>query len=386
MGDFLINDICKFEILNKVHLIKKDVNILTSVFFKRDKYYKNFGIYVKGLQKVVDFVDNEENNPKREYVFVLFIDQNIADDPTIMKVINNSHNTVPVLFKCAKYMKEKYHSDLFGTLVRFFPMFDFPENPCNIVICIDVDLHDEDYIRLKCLMKHQIKGVTSSGDVQTLIYNNTPPYIYAHLVCYNREKYAHKLIIDFIENAENEKSKGKYGKRLTPFGFGVDEIFLNQYLLPKIGNYKCIIDYQIAYFLYHSKTHILETTRIDKSSKILEMIMGDYVTPGVNANDMLHFIDKYTYGIHEKTDINNELSRRFTQVMNYLITNKKTWMESNIQHFIHKYLKNIISACIVLTVDNNVNIVNVKEYDGVYDDDYVKPGYIVEKDPVSLDS
>ncbi len=380
MKEFLTNDICKFEILNKVDLLENKVNILTSVFFKRNEYYKNFGIYVRGLQKVLAFVDDKNNNPdENRFIFVLFIDHNIANDETLMRMINNSRNTVPVKFHCEIYIKNNYHQDLFGTLIRFFPMFDFPNNETNITICIDIDLHDEDYVRLQCIMKHKIKGVTASADIVRLIYENKAPYIYAHLVSYNSEKYDHRIIMDFILNAENIKSKGIYGKRLTPFGFGVDEIFLNDFLLPEIKNYKCIIDYQISYFLYHSNSRIIDKNKIDQSTKILPMILGDLLTVDMNVSEMLNFIDKNTYGIRNRTDINNELSRRYTSVIEYLEESKKHWLEKNVQHFVHKYLKNIISACIVLEITYDTKLNDVKIYNAVHDNDYVNPAYVKEK-------
>src|SRR4051794_18982131 len=113
--ELLNNDICVFQILDKQELIKNNMNILVSVFFKRDQYYKNFGIYVKGLQNILRFVDDKHyNNERNKFTYILFIDQNIADDEKIMNLIRNCKNCVPVLFKCAKYIKDNYHIDLFG--------------------------------------------------------------------------------------------------------------------------------------------------------------------------------------------------------------------------------------------------------------------------------
>lgn len=371
-----MNDICKFEVLNKTHFIKNGVNIITSVFFKHERYYKNFGIYVNGLQKIINFIDDKKNNGgDNKFIFVLFIDQNIFNDDTIMNIINKSQYTVPVLFKCAKYTDDKYHYDLFGTLVRFFPMFNFSDNPCNIVICVDIDLHDEDYIRLLCLIKHKPSGITGSGDFARLIYKDQPSYIYAHLVCYNREKYDYDLIINFIRTAENIQSTGNYGKRLTTFGFGIDEIFLNDIFIPKLKNYKTIIDYQISYFLYHSRLRILKKPKT--SANILSMIIqNDKI---LSLENMLQYIDKYTYHIRYKTEINNNFSRRFTYVTNYLEKNHRRWLEKNVQHFIYKYLKNIISTNLIIESNYKNGIIDAKVYDTIYDSDYSKPGTIEEK-------
>jgi hypothetical protein len=382
MSGFLINNICEFRILNKVSFLYNGVNILSAVFFKRNEYYKNFGIYIKGLQKLFEFIDNKNNNPDaNNFRLVLFIDQHINDDLTIMEMINSSHNTIPVLFKCAKYMKDNYHHDLFGTLIKFFPMFDFQDNPCNIVICVDIDLYDEDYVRLASVMTHKPNGITASGDFSKYFYSGQPPYVYAHLVCYNRKKFDHDMIMRFIEMADANSSKNYYGKRLRAFRSGIDDIFINDIMIPGTGTYRIIIDYQICYFLYHSKSLILSHDQIDISREILLMIIGDYAEKNKLSlpSDLLNFIDRETYQVRNRTKLTNELSRRFTHVIDYLQKNKKNWIEKEVQSFIHNYLKNVISCNLVIKYDYLKGIINVSKYDTVYDTDYVPQGYITEK-------
>lgn len=370
---FLSNDICTFEVLDKTHLLNQGVNILVSVFFKRDQYYKNFDIYVKGLQKVLRFVDDTRNNTKdNQFVYVLFIDQNIAEDKKIMGMIRSCKLCVPVLFRCVKYMKGSYHFDLFGSMIRFFPMFDFPNNPCNVSICIDIDLHRDDYVRLKSVMQHKFNGVTGAGDISRSLYLNLKPYTYAGLLCFNREKVDHNLIINFIRDAGEGKikSKGHYGKRDTDFGYGIDEIFLNDVFIEHVGEINTIIDYQTSYLLFHSKRFLTEPDRIEKTSRILDTIMGSYADQKLSVNQKFEFIDKNSYQIREKTEINDEISRRFTQVVDYLISEKKTWMESTVQHFIHTYLRHIISANLIIHTDYKHGITKVDAYEAVYDSDY----------------
>lgn len=372
--EFIKNDICSFEVLSKIHLLKPKVNIITSVFFKREQYYKNYSIYTKGLERVLNFVDNKKYNDidKNGFVYVLFIDKHVANDPEIRSKIDACKSCVPVLFGCADYIVDDYHIDLFGTLVRFFPFFDFEHNPCNIVICIDIDLHGEDYIRLKNLIKYKHKGITAAGDISRYLYLDINPYIYANLMCVNRKKLDHKIIMDYIENADKIESKGNYGKRNTTYGFGIDEIFLNEYLLPKLGNVNIIIDYQISYFLFHSNKHLTEPDRIDKTSEILSIILGPYDEAPVadgRAEKQFDIIDKATYQIRERTTKNNEISRRFTGVIEHLIENKNVWLEKNILMFIHSYLLHVISANVVISYDYKKGILGAKIYDAVYDTD-----------------
>lgn len=371
--EFLTNDICTFQVLDKDNLLRDGVNILVSVFFKRDQYYKNFGIYVKGLQKVLYFVDDKRyNTNKNKFIFVLFIDQNIADDKQIMSIIKKCKNCVPVLFRCVKYMSGNFHYDLFGSLVRFFPMFDFPNNPCNIVICIDIDLHGEDYVRLKSVMHHKFKGVTGAGDISRVLYSNLKPYTYAGLLCFNRKKIEHSLITNFIKDAEEGKitSKGHYGKRETNFGYGVDEIFLNDVMIEHMGKINTIIDYQTSYLMFHSKPFLVQEDRIKKTSDILDTILGPYSKPEMTVDQKMDFIDKNSYQVRERTEINNEICIRFTKVIDHLVDAKKIWMESNIQQFIHSYLRHVISANLVIHTDYKQGITDVDVCEAVYDTDH----------------
>jgi hypothetical protein len=369
MFEFLNNDICKFEVLQNKHLLVDGVNILVGVFFKRDQYYKNFQTYVEGLSRLLKFVENEKINPKGkgQFIYALFIDQNIVDDAEIMKIIDGCKLCVPVLFKCSKYMLGSYHIDLFGSLVRFFPMFDFPNNPCGIVVCTDVDLHGEDYARLSSLIKNKPKGITGAGDIARVLYSNLTPYVYANLICYNKKKHDHKIIIDFIENAENIKSKGLYGKRLTAFGFGVDEIFINDILLPTTGGINIIIDYQLCYFLFHSKKRIMDEQRSDITNKILSIVLGPYANENMSVSQKIEFIDKNTYQIRKRTEINNELSRRFTKVVEHLVEAGKSWMERTVLQFIYKHLRHVVSANVVVQYEYKKGITRADTYETVND-------------------
>lgn len=99
------------------------------------KHYKNFNIYKEGLKKLIKLIDNQNN-----YILRIFIDSHIKEDSDIMKILNSSNKVEIIVFKCLKYIKDDYHIDLFATLIRLFPIFNFKNNDSNNVIIIDVDL------------------------------------------------------------------------------------------------------------------------------------------------------------------------------------------------------------------------------------------------------
>ena len=389
------NKICNLEILNRAHLIfeedgsLKKFNAISSVFFKREGYYKNFGIYVSGLAKTIKFIDefntnlnnktnhenNPENNPDLEnFYYLLFIDKNIRDDDKIMKIIESSPNTIPILFKCSVYMKGEYHIDLFGTLVRFFPIFNFENNPTKIVICIDIELNQEDRRKVQSLMEYMPKGVTASGEIHRLLYNGEIPYIYAGSFCFNADKLDSNLITKFIESAHTIVGTGHYGKRTTTFGYGIDEMFLNAHLLPYIKQYSIIIEYQISYFLYHSAKYIMDdkNKRYENTNNLLKMILGDKYNPDMSTEDMYNYIDKVTYNITEKTPENNEICERFYFIIHDLVKNNKTWLQKDIMEIIDNKLRNIISASVLFEVDiDTKKVIDVKTYNQIYTDNLV---------------
>ena len=68
---------------------------------------------------------------------------------------------------------------------------------------------------------------------------------FVSLMLFPDRKYDRHLILKFIEQAPEIKDVGAYNKRLTPFGFGVDELFVNDYL-------KLILEYDINYYQIYS--------------------------------------------------------------------------------------------------------------------------------------
>jgi hypothetical protein len=450
MKDFLKNNLCDFKILNRSHLLdddNKNINVLVSSFLKKNTSGKKYLTYLKDLQKILDFVETlttpankldnkldnnttiDGDNSAADYgiIFVLFINQNVRDDTTIMSMIEKSRNTVPILFKCTRYTKECYNYDVFEKLIKFFPLFDFQNNPFNIITCVNIsvdnELSDDDYIILKSMLTNKIKGFTSPGNIAKLIYNNELPRINSNIICNNDAKYNHLLLTNFVRDSHFDKELSC--RNIT--SSNIDDSFLNDILVPELKDYKIIIDYQFTYFLYYSRNRIFHKDNIDNTSDILSMIIGDSLSNqsvrplslqesfrdnptsivanigtdiatgvGIGINDIvsasapdddyaptimdvfdkIKFIDDNIYRSREKNKINNELSKRFALVINHLVKKKKHWLEKNVQIFLNKYLKNIISANVVVGVNYKTGITSINIFDGVYDTDYVLPGFI----------
>tara|TARA_B110000037_G_scaffold218373_1_gene281248 strand:+ start:2131 stop:2493 length:363 start_codon:yes stop_codon:yes gene_type:complete len=114
---YLKNDICKFKPLFKIDYNNKK-NIFSACFFKLDgKSYKDFNIYLNGIQLFSKYV--KKNRP--DYSIRLFIDNSIYNDKKIINILKKLNNIELVLYECSDYKVNKNkHIGLFGTLIRFF--------------------------------------------------------------------------------------------------------------------------------------------------------------------------------------------------------------------------------------------------------------------------
>ncbi len=367
---FWENNVCTFDVLQNETLINKDQKIQAVIitFFKREEYYKHFGIYIKGLKKCLMFIENfNKSNPSNTYDIILFIDQNIYKDKQIMSLIEGKSFVIVVTFNCSNFKQGNYHVDLFGTLIRFFPMFNFPNNPVSCCIIIDVDLHDEDFIRVENMMKFKPDGLTASGIIKPLLFEKKRGYIFAGSMCLNvKEKYDRSILENFIFNAQKHDSLGLYGKRTTTFGFGIDEIFLNEILVPIIKDFWMALDYQLSYILFHTKDYLYEEKRNNVTQNVFSYILGKYDRPNSTIEEKYNLIDASTYLVRERTEMNSYISKRFYDVIEYQELHKKKWIPRRLVKLIHKNLMDVISATVIVRTNVNARIKDVQIMSPIY--------------------
>lgn len=359
---YLINDICNFEpLFTYDKKIKK--NILSACFFKMKNHYKDFNIYVKGIKNLMNIL-----NAQDKYILRLFIDENIKNDPNIFDFLYSNKKIELVIFKCNDYLNNSYHVDVFGTFVRFFPIFNFKNNDAKNVICIDIDLKNEDIFYLENLMQQSdFKGnqIIGRGTAFELLINNKNPHFYAGAIGFYGKKYDNNILIDFIKNIEKIKNNGHYGKRTSNFSFGTDELFLNKYFIYSTNNkinFKLgiLLDYNINWFLYYTKEELLK--KYPKNTKIyLKYILGKYAKDNLTTLEMFDLVDKYIYTKYTNVKYYKEkkvISSNFYKLINYLYKNNKIWFNKSIIDIIHKYFNGIIYSLSIVYFDKNIDKIN----------------------------
>lgn len=364
MSNYLKNDICDFEILKSWDKTYK-YNIISTSFFKMGFHYKNFDIYIRGLKKLIKLIETQNS-----YVLRIFVDEHIKSDNQIYPILLNSKKVQIVLFKCSDYLdKLNFHIDVFGAMVRLFPLFDFESNDSLNVIIVDVDLNAEDLIKLQILMNNKTdkKEIIGMGQINKLIIHKYKPHFFCGLFGTFNIKFPKKIIIDFILNASNINDKGIYGKRLKPFGYGTDELFLNEYFLytensKYIKNVKLgiIISYDINWFLYHYKSELLK----DMASRTytnLKKIMGKFYKPNMSSEEMFKYIDKLTYRVKSSNKNKIYISNQFYSLIQELNFKNLEWFSLEHIKLIYKYFTNIVD-CLAIIYFNplNLEIENIK--------------------------
>ncbi len=361
--EYLKNDICKFKPLFEFNPNKK-VNIFCTTFFKMNKHYKDFNKYINGLKMWINYI----NNSKNDFMFRLFIDQNILDDNEVMTLIKSCKKMQPVLYECHDYMVGKFHLDLFGTLLRFFPLFNFENNDAKKVFIVDMDWVSTDkevYPRMDYIIefskKYKYPLLAHYSPIIAQFYNLIEKIeiknIIAAFLLFPNEKYDKNLILNFINEAPSIKDIGPYEKRLTTFGFGVDELFLNKYFINKIN----LKNAGLVSFYFPSRIiwELLDEYKLLKNDKktydALKYILGKFYKENYKISDMFKLLDKAFY--ENLVKVNNRLVKKRVsnknifnvyyakRIYNYFkicIEKKIDWINLELLEFIIKYYDNII--------------------------------------------
>lgn len=360
---YLSNNICEFEIISSWDTSIK-YNILSTCFFKMGSHYKNFKIYIEGLKKLIKMI-----NKQSKYILRIFIDEHVKADPDIYNVLVSSEKVQIVLFKCSEYIQDKYHIDVFGALVRLFPIFDFEFNDSKNVIIIDIDLNWEDLNKLKILMEYSTdsKEIVGMGMIDKLLITKYRPHFFCGLFGVFNVKFDKSIIIDFIANAPNINDKGIYGKRLKPYGYGTDELFLNEYFLyaNSYSNIKGIklgmlFNYDINWFLYYYKKELL----VDMASRTynnLKTILGKFYKNTLTSEQMFNLMDKLTYQIKSSNPNKIYISNNFYKLINDLDNKNLEWFSLDDIKIIKKFLLGIVDClAVVYFKPENLDIYDIK--------------------------
>ena len=396
--EYLTNPFCKFKTHFKFDDNKK-YNIISMSFFKMKKGYKKFYIYINGLKRSINF----RKKYLSDFKLRIFVDKSIIDDKEIMAIMNSDKNIQLVEYLCPDYLAEDkyYHKGTFGTLVRFFPMFDFPNNDAKDVMVWDIDLNNEDMFIANTIYQFIASNKLRLPFIyygNMFLLNDDLPYIFAGRL-YNFNRLSTEPIIDFITNIDKQIiTKEVYLKKMkdykdTNIKYGIDELFLNATLLKHLIENNIKYGYFVKYGISHIFFYNQYNAKHPKNTEYFKEILGKYyddsstisrnisrnVGRNTNANmaskniknnlnkiyramskqydkpdhkKYVDIIDKALYNINKITPKVRYIGNNFYKLVRRFIKNKDySWINKNNIDTIKKYYMNTIYDESLITSD-----------------------------------
>jgi hypothetical protein len=279
-------------------------------------------------------------NVLNSYSIRLFIDNSIYKDDKIMKLLKRLDKLEIVVYNCPMYQIGDYHQGLFGTLIRFFPMFNFPNNDASTIIITDIDSYSfKKYNEIFKILNNKIeklyliklsnasKMFKNKEDYNHIYDNIILDYIKPQeIICLKQIDY--NVIIDFLDNLdtninysyyynENNKDKNNFQSKFENNGhfiYGIDEYFLNNnYLHYFIDNKKPFVDilkFNIASILYY-QVYVRNESWLDKNKLIFNNLLNKLLKKiGIKNTKEKDLIHKFNSIIEEGTS-ENILSNKY---------------------------------------------------------------------------
>ena len=351
---YLKNPFCKFKLHFDIDFNKKQ-NIISASFFKMSKPYKDFSVYIDGLQTMIQFVEN--NLP--DFKIRLFVDKTILDDEKIKKILFENDTVQIVEYMCPEFLdKDNYHHvGTFGTMTRLFPLFDFDNNDAGHVMIWDIDLTTYDMNVLKKSYDYIIKN--------NIIYHFVY-YGYDNIFKYNITKYKYsipqagrllnskrfpqKYIINFINVIDTIEithplhvlSKKNVDKDAR-IRYGIDEFFLTSLIEKLINNkdydFGFIKEFALSYVFYFPKKNLEKNP---KSKYYLKQILGKYYNANKSIKDNLSELDNTLYKIESSTPKIEYVANNTHKILNELVKNHNyKWIPKEILLNFAKYYRGI---------------------------------------------
>lgn len=362
------NDVCEFKVLETPN--RKYANTVNIVFFRAIPLTKNFQKYVNGL-KTWKFL-MKKYFPESQ--LQIFVDESIATDPEIQKILFNLDARV-YLFECPDYLRDdKFHIGLFGTMIRFYPFFDVNKRPMKIAHVQEVEPTPDSWelsiegnkAALK-KFKYKMGVIYDSHNVFEVPPNYKDQSTFENGILYPwilagrftaMTKIPFSIWKDYVEDIK--KGKKFYNKYLATqetistikehgdFSFGVDESFLNdvylKWLIKNGYGIGFILRYKISYPIFYLKGKLKKDSR---SLKIFNYILQKNHTSLEKAfNDF----DDLFY-LHEKSKKALESAPRFYEI----VEKYPNWLGIPQSSFLTKVCSGYVSrTCLVVVKDGSI--------------------------------
>lgn len=317
-----LEEFCKFE-YSGTDIEDEKTIIVSASLFKLNDMYKDITIYTDGLRDMIEYIDklnkyiDSSNNTKLHKLHLfLYYDHSVDNDAGFLKIKNELIPTVICVklckYYCPTFIENNLHRGLFGTFVRFYPLFDKSLSKYMKTLT-DIDNFNK-YMEIKyyfnCIQKvyntpykfvlfHRIGYESAYKNLYKNEYIDGTSY--ANIIL-NKEHLPFKLLEDFLIRLRNNDSEIveivkklhelKTGnikfKNMNLFAYGIDELFINKFLLNYvIKTYRKIGIIYISMFIEEFIKKIInwiESNPLTVIKFLKEYLGNEYIEDKLNKN------------------------------------------------------------------------------------------------------
>ena len=357
---FLKNTVCVFDEQPQQHQTpsgkgrscdpESDGTISLVLFRSTNRGAKDFGIYERGLRL---WLTDLRPNLFPNYKLLLFIDEKTATIPSVDQILREHETKIRrATFKCPRFVSPESsdaHVDLFATMVRFFPMFSFPGSEClgRRAMLMDVEPHNDTVDQLSCMLAleraydvaHPEAPLDILYDGKTQ-YDYVPrygfaslrrspelPYAIAQAFCVHKRVDPDVLVRFFDEHRWRRGMRWVYGDLNRAYDRGVDELFLNQIMLPaaqSTGSRIAYVDrFSISTGFYLFKKLLIAHR---DSPALLSRILGSSRRKTADVTGMIRRIDDMFYRHRPDLAVHAAVAERYWDVISERVRDGSAWM------------------------------------------------------------
>jgi hypothetical protein len=280
---------------------RSNKNVISCCVYKMENSYRPFDVYLKLLISTYQIISG---NPK--WIFRIYFDENCKKE--ILENIHNE-NIELIEYSCdkVKTKSKDFHIGNFGMLVRFLPLFD---SEINYTFITDIDINEPNANFFNKHLENIIGNNIPVCYLYLVGYGYRYPRIFLNKIINNvilaqicsSRKYNINILNNFVNDLLNDKYKDIceliYTKKTQakpnhyPFLYGIDEFFLNKFILPIDIEYDSthfimLRDFDLKYCI--SKT--IETFNNKKFPEDIEKIMVKFK----RANSDIEFYSNSEY-------------------------------------------------------------------------------------------
>lgn len=352
-GTSLFTKICNFE--EQGNEIDEHTTIISISLFKLDNMYRDISAYLDGFANIIKYVKTLNKTENRKLHIFLYYDHSLDLDEKftklkqdILKDIENGLSVVRLLkYNCPEFISNGMHRGVFGMFVRSFTMFNSKYHT-NMKIISDSDFTDLEamyYIKYLANIvdqsKHKFVAVQKIGyewKYKNLIINK---YLngtsFGCFMCKNYTlpiKYFESFLLDLLntessiyktinnifktiiqdiknnmditdKNNVNLKTQiiNKY-KNYGTFAYGLDELFVNLYLINKVMDDLGKIG--VIYVSDLLRLYPLEMINWKKSNIYnLQRFLKEFLHEDFNENTIRTKFEMISKKIYNKINIDN---------------------------------------------------------------------------------